>query len=34
MQYSVRHYSQTAQQSVLSLWANIKCRQCATATGN
>jgi len=34
MQYSVRHYSQTAQLSVLSLWANIKCRQCATATRN
>jgi len=34
MQYSVRHYSQSAHPSDLSLWANIKCRECATATRN
>jgi len=34
MQYSVRYYSQSAHPSVLSLRANIKCRQCATATRN
>jgi hypothetical protein len=31
MQYSVRHYSQSAHPSDLSLWANIKCRRFATA---